>query len=51
MNCTPHNYSSNQIKVEMGRASGMHVEDKHIQGFDIKKRTKETAVTARAQME
>ena len=29
----------------------MHVEDKHIQGFDIKKRTKGTTVTARAQME
>jgi hypothetical protein len=40
MNCTPHNYSSNQIKVEMGRVSGMHVEDKHIQGFDIKKELK-----------
>jgi hypothetical protein len=40
MNCTPHNYSSNQIKVEMGRASGMHVEDKHIQGFHIKKEQK-----------
>jgi hypothetical protein len=45
--CTPHNYSSNQIKVEMGRTLGMHVEDKYIQGFDIKKRrTKETAVTS-----
>lgn len=36
MSCTPHNYSSNQIKVEMGRASDMHVEDKHIEGFGIK---------------
>ena len=24
----------------MGRASGTHVEDKHIQGFDIKKNNK-----------
>jgi hypothetical protein len=32
----PHNCLSNQIK-EMGRASGMHVEDKHIQGFGTKK--------------
>jgi hypothetical protein len=52
MNCTPHNYLNNQINVEMGGASGMHVEDKHIQGFDIKKkRKKEAAVTAQVQLE
>lgn len=50
MNCIPHNYSSHPIKVDMGRATGRHVEDKH-RGFWDKKRTNEAAVPARVKME
>jgi hypothetical protein len=36
MSCTPHRYSSNQIKLVIGMAFGMHVEDKHTEGFGTK---------------